>query len=145
MCVVCTCVLWYAHVCACAWCIHVRGIYMCVHAVQVKSLCLSCGGRRSTLCVYVLCCSHLGTYLGQKSYLFVLPTLLPGVAMRIKKLTSEKISCVLLTQVTMLNAHLQSHRARSKYKLLPLSLDGCPANSLLVPLHSLTKRKRKPH
>jgi hypothetical protein len=66
MCVLYTCVwyvhvyVWYAHVCACVWCIHVCGIYMCVHAVQVKSLCLSCGGRRPTLCVYVPLLFSLG-------------------------------------------------------------------------------------
>lgn len=38
---------------------------------------------RESMLVVVLYPSHLGTYLGQLSYLFLLHTLLPGVAMQI--------------------------------------------------------------
>lgn len=46
---------------------------------------------RESLLVVVLYPSHMGTYLGQLSYLFVLYALLPGVAVQIKKLTSVKV------------------------------------------------------
>lgn len=46
---------------------------------------------RESMLVLLLYPPHLGTYLGQLSYLFVLYTLLPGVAVQIKKLTSVKV------------------------------------------------------
>lgn len=134
MCICCACV-WYIHVWACVWCVHVCGIYMyvcgvymCVHAVQVHSPCLSCGGQRPTLNLF-LCCSHLGTYLGQMFSLFMLQTLLPGVAVRIKKLTSVKVLGRLLmcSSNPGHNVYAQGHSARSKYKLLSPSLGRMPS------------------
>lgn len=46
---------------------------------------------RESRLVVVLYPSHLGTYLGQLSYTFVLYTLHPGVAVQTKKLTSVKV------------------------------------------------------
>lgn len=91
----------------------------------------------------VLYPSHLGTYFGQLSYLFVLYTLLPGVAVQIKKLTSiseglGKNSICVLTQVTALASGVTGLNLQ-----LSLSLDRMLRRQPSSFCHSLTKRKRR--
>lgn len=53
---------------------------MCVYKCTA---CACASGARESMLVVALYPSHLGTYLGQLSYLFVLYALLPGVAVQI--------------------------------------------------------------